>query len=204
MLHEELIKLPRHKHGYDQADLPQNGLYFLFEKGETAHGGERIVRVGTHTGQNNLLKRLKEHFYVPNKDRSIFRKHIGRCILSRQNDPFLNIWEIGLTTRKAREKSAHLVDQKRLAEAEEEVSQYINENFSFVVLEINDKASRMTAESGILSAIAQCSKCRASSPWLGQHHPNSVIRESGLWNIRGLNDTPISLDHATMLIAEGS
>jgi hypothetical protein len=39
--------------------LPLNGIYLLFEKGETAHGTNRIVRVGTHTGNDQLPSRLK-------------------------------------------------------------------------------------------------------------------------------------------------
>jgi hypothetical protein len=199
-LHERLVKLPRLRAGFDPRTLPGNGLYFLFENEEAAHGGERIVRVGTHTGENNLPKRLNEHLYTPNKDRSIFRKHVGRCILSQRNDPFLEAWEIDLTTKKAREKSGHLVDKQRWAEVEKEVSRYINENFSFVVLKITEKESRMRAEMDLLGSVAQCTECRASGHWLGLHHPNRAIRESGLWNIRGLDSAPISFDEAAALL----
>lgn len=200
-LHKELSKMPRHRAGFDPEGLPKNGLYFLFEKGEAAHDGERIVRVGTHTGQNNLPKRLNEHLFALNKDRSIFRKHIGRCLLSRRNDPFLAAWEIDLTTRLAREKSAHLVDTNRLAEVEKEVSDYINDSFSFTILRIDDKTRRMAAEHGALCTIAMCAECTASDHWLGAHHPNSVIRESGLWNVQGLHGRPLGLEEAGILIA---
>ena len=43
------------------AKVPPNGVYVLFEMGEEGHGGERIVRIGTHTGQNNLAPRIREH-----------------------------------------------------------------------------------------------------------------------------------------------
>ncbi len=167
-LHERLMGLPRFKAKYDPQEIPENGLYFVFERGEAAHDGERIVRVGTHTGQNNLSKRLKEHLYTMNKDRSIFRKHVGRCILTRRDDPFLETWDIDLTTRQARAKFEHVVDKKRLGEVEQEVSDYMNANFSFVVLRVDDKADRLAAESGILSVIADCGGCRASDSWLGQ------------------------------------
>ena len=36
-----------------------------------------------------ILKRLNEHLFTPNKDRSIFRKHVGRCLLVQRNDLFL-------------------------------------------------------------------------------------------------------------------
>ena len=190
-LHRKLVNFPRFRHGFNLKDIPANGLYFLFENGESAHDCERIVRVGTHTGQNNLPKRLKEHLYTPNKDRSVFRKHIGRSLLARRNDPFLETWEIDLTTRKAREQFAHKVDKARLKDIEQEVSDYMNENFSFAVLQVDSKDDRLTVESGLLSAIAACAGCHPSQKWLGLHHPNNVIRECGLWNVQGLNQAPI-------------
>ncbi len=199
-LHKALAAWPRFRSGFDRSELPKNGLYFLFEKGETAHGGERIVRVGTHTGQNNLPKRLYEHLYTPNKDRSIFRKHIGRCLLSRQSDPFLKFWELDLTTKKQREEYGRHVDKNRLAEIEKNVSDYINENFSFAVLLAEDKEDRLRIEAGMLSTIAQCSECKASTHWLGGHHHNHTIRESSLWNIQGLNKIPLTLEEVNSLL----
>jgi hypothetical protein len=49
----------------------------MFEAGESGHGTDRIVYVGTHTGPGNLPARLAEHFVRENKDRSIFRGNIG-------------------------------------------------------------------------------------------------------------------------------
>lgn len=203
-LHEELVKFPRYRHGFNLKDIPANGLYFLFENGETAHGGERIVRVGTHTGQNNLPKRLKEHLYTPNKDRSVFRKHIGRSLLTRRNDPFLEAWEICLTTREARRQFAHKVNKDRQAEIEQEVSDYMNTNFSFAVLQVEGKDDRLNAESSILSAIAACTGCRPSKNWLGLHHPKPVIREGGLWNVLGLDETPIEQDDVEKIFSQAA
>lgn len=191
-LHKKFATLPRFKAGFNPQDLPRNGLYFLFEKGETAHGGDRVVRVGTHTGQNNLSMRLNEHLFKHNKDRSIFRKHVGRCLLTREVDSFLKFWELDLTAKKQREQFEHLVDKKHLAEIETDVSNYINEKFSFVVLSVENKENRLKIETGMLGTIAQCSECTASAQWLGRQHPNSVIRENGLWNIQGLNGAPFS------------
>lgn len=39
--------------------IPPNGIYVLFEQGEIAHGTNCIVRVGTHTGNNQLPSRLR-------------------------------------------------------------------------------------------------------------------------------------------------
>jgi hypothetical protein len=75
--------------------FPLNGIYILFEKGETAHDTNRIVRVGTYPGDKQL--RSRQHFLVENKDRSIFRKNIGRALLRRGQDPFLPLWELDRT-----------------------------------------------------------------------------------------------------------
>ena len=63
-------------------EIPENGIYIIFEKGEKYGNLDRIVRVGTHTGNNQLRSRLNQHFLKENKNRSIFRKNIGRCFLN--------------------------------------------------------------------------------------------------------------------------
>jgi hypothetical protein len=78
-LHDALSRLPRLRRE-NLAKVPDNGIYVLFEKDEEGHSVERIVRAGTHRGRNNLAPRVREHLYTPNKDRSIFRKHVGRCL----------------------------------------------------------------------------------------------------------------------------
>jgi len=198
-LHEVLSKLPRFEAGYDLALIPENGVYFLFENGEEGHGKKRIVRVGTHRSQNGLAKRIKEHLLTPNKDRSIFRKHIGRCLLSRECDPFLKQWEIDLTTRLAREKFGDQIDLEKLREVEESVSAYMNEKFSFVVLEFNERPERLAAERSFIATIARCSGCGPSKDWLGLHHPNPAIKESGLWNVQGLDGTPLEARELEMM-----
>lgn len=77
--------------------IPSNGIYILFQNDELGHGGDRIVRIGTHTGQDQLPSRIKQHFIDENKDRSIFRKRVGRCILN--GDPFLSTWDKDLTNK---------------------------------------------------------------------------------------------------------
>lgn len=102
--------LERHTFPFSESRIPLNGIYILFENGEEGHDGERIVRVGTHTGENQLCSRLKQHFLKENKDRSIFRKNIGRSLLKRESDPFIEFWELDLTMRIAKEMHSHLID----------------------------------------------------------------------------------------------
>jgi hypothetical protein len=89
VFHALVNSLPRYRFPVNAHELPHNGIYVLFEDGEYAHGKDRVVRVGTHTGNNQLRSRLEQHFIRENKDRSIFRKNIGRALLNRDHDPFL-------------------------------------------------------------------------------------------------------------------
>ncbi len=193
-VHHIFQNLKRYKFPFTEEELPKNGIYILFEQNELAHNGERIVRVGTHTGNDNLAKRLKEHFMKENKDRSIFRKNIGRAILSKKDDSFLEQWNWDLTTRANKDKYSSLVDFEKQKSTEEEVSQYIKNNFSFAIFEVKSKDDRLNLESKLISTISLCEDCQPSSQWLGQSSPIHKIKESGLWLVQGLYKTPLDLN----------
>src|SRR4030043_1564 len=103
-LHKMFNSMKRFSFPFKEDEIPLNGIYILFEKGEQGHGLHRIVRIGTHTGKYQLISRLNQHFLNENKDRSIFRKNIGRALLNKRKDTYLDNWEIDLTTKEAREK----------------------------------------------------------------------------------------------------
>ncbi|MFA5009906.1 MAG: hypothetical protein WC553_01570 [Patescibacteria group bacterium] len=187
---------------FDETRIPANGIYLLFEKGEKAHGGRRIVRIGTHTGKDQLRSRLRQHFLTENKDRSIFRKNIGRAFLNQADDEFLEKWELDLTSAAARGRHGDGVDKGKLQGTEKCVSQYIQTNFSFVVIEVENKDRRLRLESRMISTIAACSECRPSQNWFGQWSPKQKIRESGLWLVNELFKTPLSATDMAMLEAE--
>ena len=190
--------LPRVQFPFDPSQLPSNGLYILFEHGEYGHGGDRIVRVGTHTGQGNLPARLLEHSVTPNKDRSIFRKNIGRALLAERADPFLAQWNQCLTTRDARERFGASLDRVKLKSVEAEVTDCITKRFTFAIIPVAEKDERLTLESGLIASIAQCGRCKPSQSWLGHHSPRPKIRRYGLWqeqHVKGavLACLPVSL-----------
>jgi hypothetical protein len=191
-LHIWANALPIFSFPFDQRALPLNGLYLLFEKGETAHGTSRIVRVGTHTGNDQLRSRLQQHFLVENKDRSIFRKNIGRALLTKEQDPFLNDWELDLTSRQAKVKYSGRVDTDRQKAIERRVSDYIQSSFSFAVLRVDDKHQRLRLESRLISTLSLCDTCQPSAAWLGLFSPKEKIRESGLWLVNELYRQPLS------------
>jgi hypothetical protein len=189
-LHEWANSLSILRFPFDDASIPLNGIYILFERGEVAHGGNRIVRVGTHTGTGQLRSRLRQHFLVENKDRSIFRKNIGRALLNRDHDPFLPTWELDRTSRLARE--ARVIDLARQSAIEVLVSQHIQKDFTFIVFRVDDKTQRLGLESKIISTVSLCEECQPSTKWLGLYSPKDKIRASGLWLVNELYKEPLS------------
>lgn len=188
--------------------LPDNGVYFFYERGEIqAHGREqRIVNVGTHTGDGNLAQRISSH-YIPDseidhltpdkkapKDRSIFRKHIGRAILEKEDNPYLKTWEIDFTERENREKLSHLRDMRLEMRIEKECNRILESAFSFKVVIVKSKEERMGLRKRLVGTLSGCAFCRASDGWLGRHSPVDKIRRGKLWNVHhlgsdGLTDT---------------
>lgn len=192
VLHKWFNDLEKRSFPFNEKDIPLNGIYILFEKGEFAHGTKRIVRIGTHTGNDQLRSRLKQHFIGENKDRSIFRKNIGRCLLNLKKDPFLKKWELDLTSRSEKNKHIASVDFAEQKKIESDVSDYIRKNFSFVVFEIADKNKRLELESKIISTVSLCDECGPSKNWLGLFSPKQKIRESGLWLVNELYKESLS------------
>ena len=191
-LHQIFWKMKRFRFPFDESKIPLKGIYILFERGEEGHGGERIVRVGTHTGEGQLPSRLKQHFLNENKDRSIFRKNIGRAFLNKENDKFIDSWEIDLTTREAKDQFSKQIDLDKQKKIEKDVTKYIQDNFSFVVFPIEDKDKRLEFESKIISTISGCTLCFPSKSWLGLSSPKEKIKDSGLWLVNELYKKPLS------------
>lgn len=186
-LHLLLRPRPLFSFPYHDADLCRNGLYVLFESGEMGHGGARIVRVGTHTGDDNLCGRLKEHFLNPNKDRSIFRKSVDRALLNRDHDPFLDEWNADRTTRAAGAGTVANALAIRQQEVEGRVTDHIQRNLTFCVIEVATKTQRRRWEDLLIATVAQCPTCLPSSTWLGRHSPVRKIGDGKLWQVQGLS-----------------
>ena len=172
--------------------IPRNGIYIIFENGEQYKNWDRIVRVGTHTGDNQLRSRLKQHFINENKNRSIFRKNIGRCLLNKDKNPYLSKWDLDTTSKEDKMKNGHLIDKTFEQEVEKRISQYIQENLSFTVFEVLTKDKRLFWESRIISTLAAFPNINPSENWLGQYSPKEKIREYGLWQVNELLNQPLN------------
>lgn len=167
-------------------EIPKNGIYIIFERGERFHDLDRIVRVGTHTGENQLLSRLNQHFLKENKNRSIFRKNIGRCILNRDSSPYLHLWELDTTSKSDKEKNLRLLNLDLEQEIERQITEYVQQNLSFCVFGVENKEDRLFWESRIVSTIAKSGVLRPSASWIGNQSPKEKIRMTGLWQVNEL------------------
>ncbi len=200
-MHGIANKLERHHFPFKDSDIPFNGIYILFQKDEFGHDQERIVRIGTHTGDDRLCLRLEEHFLTENKDRSIFRKNIGRAILKKRNDQFLESWNYDLTTRAAKDLYSSNIDFTYQQKIEDEVSEFIKINFSFAAIPVVGKKERLEIESLLISTVSLCKQCGPSGHWLGKYSSKPKIAESGLWQIQKLYKTPFDDSNIKIILA---
>jgi hypothetical protein len=192
---------------FDLRSLPDNGIYFFYEEGEFwGHGGKRarIVRIGTHRKDGNFKHRIGEHFALDERrmgfdatraaprERSIFRKHIGRALLKQRGDPYLTIWELDFTSRAKRETYGHRRDIAKEKLLESEITALLRGSFSFRFIVADGKGTRESLERQFIGTVAQCLQCCQSQNWLGNDSPKPEIRESGLWQIQHLKAFPLS------------
>ena len=164
----------------DFTKIPMNGVYIMFENGETAHPydlNERIVRIGINEQQDRLPQRLKSH-YDGTIHTSVFRKHIGTAIAERD----------GITVDKV---------------TEQQISDYIRKNITFAVIEVNAYEKRKELEKALITTVAQCPECNASDKWLGKYCAAPKIRNGKLWNVEHLNSKTPLTSELSQLICDG-
>lgn len=206
-LHKALEELPLVKYKFNVEQLPHNGIYFFYEKGEHGHGTDRIVRIGTHKN-GNFRSRIAEHYLINNRgmnfdeckpkpsDRSIFRKNIGRALLKREKDPYLETWEIDFMTKESVKKYGYRRNLQIEHKTETMITDYIRNNLFFRFIIIDDENERMGnkgLESNLIGTVARCKECGPSENWLGSHSPKEHIRNSGLWLSQHLKADILSL-----------
>jgi hypothetical protein len=193
-LHLWFNGLKRHTFCNGYADqIPQNGIYIIFEKGEKAHYADRIVRIGTHNigsrGNSTLEDRLEQHI-SPN-GLSVFRNKIGDALINKSRGEGSSFWseEDLIDWNKSWGKGVprrHIRFQQRsrsiqFEEADRLISEYIRENISFVCIEIDKKDDRKLIEKRLISTVSNCTECQQSVHWLGNYSTKEKVRKSGLW-----------------------
>ncbi len=185
---------------------PQRGVYFFFEPGEVRRNGEpRIVRVGTHAlttrSGTTLWNRLSQHRGTVGGRRpgagnhrgSVFRLHVGQCLVARDGDPHgvADTWGVG--------SNASSAIREREAPHERAVSAHIG-RMPFLWLDVPDEpgptSDRAAIEMGVIALLSQRTNPEADPPtseWLGSWSSRETIRTSGLWNVRHVDVAPTEI-----------
>ena len=176
-----------------------NGIYIVFENGETYHNMNRIVRVGTHNKDGRLRKRLKDHFVHANKDGSIFRKNVGKAILNKERDPYIDIWHKNSSNKKIM-LDINGYDPMYQKQIESAVSEYMRGHFSFTCFPVPSMLERLRLEEGIIAEINSTNGLTASSTWLGNFSTEYLISQNGMWLKDGLKGRPLSDDEFSKIL----
>ena len=202
-LHQLFNSMPRYTfENIDQIPF-KNGIYVFFEKGEKYGKFDRIVRVGTDTGKNQLISRMRQHLIKENKDRSIFRKNIGRAMLAQRNSCLLEYWNIDFTASKNKFLFYNEQKNAECLALEKEISAFMKENFSFVVFNVETKEERLRLEAGIISTLYNSNDFVASDKWLGNYVPETRgtnVKRARMWLSQGLRANPLTEEEFKKLL----
>lgn len=190
------------KYNYNNIDeIPfNNGIYIILDKKEKYKGMDRVVRVGTHDKDNQLIIRIKNHYTNGFKDNSFLRKNIGKSILSYNEHYYLYIWNINFNDKVNETKYSQLRDMEVETILEEKISKYMKERFEFVCFEVNEIKERYRLEEGLISTIYSDKDFDSSESWLGKYSPMNEIRESKMWVCKGLRKKQLNKDEFRRVI----
>jgi len=171
-----LLKLPKRNHKTPPKNLPLDGVYAFFERGEKCRINgrkvKRIVRVGINEQDGNFRKRIRQHYGNVNSlmghtTGSVFRNLVGGALLRKAKDRRWKRWvdKIG-----------------SFPDVEKKVSAQLRRNFTFVCFRLNTQTGRHRVEKGLIGLLACCSPHAPSKRWLGYHAADERVQESCLWN----------------------
>ena len=194
-LHRLFERLPRYE-WRDIDTIPfEDGIIIVYERGETYRGYARVVCVGTHAAPGRLKQRLMDHFERENRNASVFRRNIGKALLNRAKDPYLDIWSLDTSRIPNKDRE----DPRTAARVERDVSAYMRVNLSFSVIPVASVESRQRLKAAIIATLHQAKDFAPSDSWLGHYSPEPEIRGSGLWQVRGLDADPLTADESLQL-----
>ena len=175
-VHKLLEHLPALR-GKPGADLPTDGIYFWYERGESRRGqGLRVTRVGTHETSGRLRARIREHF-GSNREGSVFRKHVGAALMARDGEPDQDMREWG------EGRNGERFHDEKFKQYERRVTEQ-TANGVYRVLKVDDMGERLEFEEKLIALFSHCRHCRPSPHWLGNWAVGPKIREAGLWNVQ--------------------
>ena len=211
-------------HCHGRMGWPGRGVYFFYEIGEMRSGSgraPRVVHVGTHAltsgSRNTLWHRLSQHRGPARLDSgnhrgSILRLLVGAALANRDNTPLPPSWGISSSRPDAARRLGVDPEQVRASETalEKRVSRYIG-GMPFLWLKVDDAPGPESRRGlikrhaiALLSAYGEPPADPPSPDWLGRHSDRELIRHSGLWNNKHVQEAydPTFLDQMEGLIAD--
>ena len=165
-----------------------NGVYVVFEPNEILPNGlNRVVRIGINKS-GAFKDRLKKHFVSHNRGSSVFIKHVGRALISKDSKQHL--------LPKWMDRSFK----------SPEIEQYIKRSAdflsrcSFCVICVPNREMRESLEAKLVSTFSYNEGNTPTENWLGRYHNDVTIGESGLWNIEHTgSDLELSVEDALFI-----
>ncbi|MBP1988125.1 hypothetical protein [Halolamina salifodinae] len=195
-------------------DWPDRGVYAFLEPGQYHEDGvRRVTRVGTHAvsagSSTTLWDRLKQHSgtgdgsdahpHGGNHRGSVYRKRVGEAIIEN-HDLHTEYPDWGERWSTVDRDRTVVRDEEYLLERR--VSTYLREQ-PFLWMDLDDepgpKSDRAVLERSVIALVSNAGR-EPIDPrpvdWLGRHSPSAAIRDSGLWNVAGVEDDydPAALD----------
>ncbi len=190
------------------SDLPRRGVYFFFEPGEVRResgDGLRIVRVGTHAltagSRSTISQRLGQHRGSASGGghhrTSIFRLLAGGALLARGGLPECKSWGVKGDHGKAAialnmDRNAVVISE---APIEQSVTSYLG-TMPFLWLDVDDEpgpeSRRGFIERNAIALLSNLDRAHLdpqSAKWLGSFSDRPLVRGSGLWNQRHVDET---------------
>lgn len=172
-VHELFNKMPRMNYKMIDKIPFDNGIYVMFDNGQKYGKFDRIVGIGTYTWDKNG---------------NIFRKNIGKALLNKSHDPYLDIFTLDTSNEINRNK----VDKEK--QIESSVSDYLRENISFTCFPVSKEEDRLRYKEAIISLLNNSNDFFPDKSWLGKFSPVGKICKSGLWLSQGLDAKPLTAE----------
>jgi len=72
-------------------------------------------------------------------------------------------------------------------------------NLAFSVIQIESAEERLRLKAAIIATLHQAKDFAPSDGWLGHYSPEPEIRESGLWQVLGLDANPLTAEESLQL-----
>jgi hypothetical protein len=206
----------------DYSEWPSRGVYLFFEQSEArsdSGDGLRVVRVGTHAlgleSKSTLRQRLGQHRGRPsgggNHRGSIFRLLVGQALLAEGHLGECRSW--GVKSDITRASEALSIHREALSKAEAPVEHAVTQYLGampFLWINVDDQpgpnSKRGVIERNSIALLSNHGRAPLDPPslgWLGNRSNRSLVRSSGLWNQRHVEETydPGFLDLFEILIA---